>query len=165
MKRNVIILLFVLVLVPAHSAMARTCFLEIKYSFNNQSVAGKKVRGFKLFKNGAQICQVWKSTKRSFTCKFQSNSGKYKFTLAPFFTDKSIGAHSAPATLYIPKKSTNTWVTGTTSGGSSTNTSGTTSGTNTTRGNTNSRLSPSKVRIMTGVMGIVNQLLLEEDRR
>ncbi len=163
MKRNVIILLLTFVLVPVHSAMARKCYVEVNYSFNNNSVPGKKVRGFKLFKNGKKVCQIWKSTKRTFTCNFESAPGKYKITLAPFYTDSSVGQQSAPYTINIPKTQARSWVSTTNLSGSST-TSRTTGSTSNTSTNTY-RPSPSKVRTMTSVMSVLDSLLLDEDRR
>lgn len=168
MKRNVIILLFVLVMVPVQSAMARTCYMEVTYSFNkNSAPAGKKVLGFKLFKNGKQVCQTTRHSRRTIKCRFQTAPGKYNFTVAPWYTDKSVGRRSAPYPVYIPKKTSGTWVTA--PAPNKTNTSTASTG-RTNTGSTRSSgprpyISPAKVRTLTGVMGALNSLLLEEDVR
>ena len=104
---------FVFVIFTANLALARTCHLEIEYSYTPKANIGKTVRGFRLYKNGAKVCQVNRANARSFSCTFESDPGRYNFRLAPYFDNGSVGPYSAIYPVTIKEKTT----AGTTPGG------------------------------------------------
>ncbi len=96
MKYKIFFILLICFLLPfqATASISKKCHLNIDFSFEAPYLVNKDLAGFRLYKDGEKICEVNDPYSRSFACDFQSVRGSYGFTLAPFFSDGSVGSHS-----------------------------------------------------------------------
>lgn len=91
MKRYALIFLVVFFLAPVQTVFARTCNLEIDFTYVIPASLGKNVAGYRVFKDGIEVCAVANPGARSFDCGFESESGSYDFTMAAYYDDQSLG--------------------------------------------------------------------------
>lgn len=102
MMRILLFTLFLFVcLFPAQLFASHPRTLYIEFSYEEPELSNLELSGFRLYMSGKQICQIDSYFSQSFECEFQSGNGKFNFTLAPLFSDNSVGPHSAPYSVTI----------------------------------------------------------------
>ncbi len=77
----------------------------MEFSYEDPYDNNKNLTGFRLFKEGKKICESNDPDKRTIECNFQSAYGIFEFTLAPVFSDGSLGPHSSSYTADFSKES------------------------------------------------------------
>ncbi len=84
------------VLLPgkAHAVM-QVFEIAVEFSFDTGSVSGKEVSGYKLYREGVDVCQVGVIQPQVMSCMI-AGPGTYDFTLAVLFNDDSESPQSAP---------------------------------------------------------------------
>jgi hypothetical protein len=95
------IIILIFCLMPAHLFASQNRSLYIEFSYEEPDIPGVEVSGFRLYKDGVQVCQINSYYSQSFECEFQSGNGKFDFTLAPLFSNNSVGPTSKPYSVTI----------------------------------------------------------------
>ena len=93
MKR-LIFLLFSFALLLPEPLFANTQKVYVEWSFDYQPTENKVLQGFRLYKEGIQICETDNPEAKFMDCKFTSEDGIYKFTLTAVCEDGTENLHS-----------------------------------------------------------------------
>lgn len=89
---TVLLLLLGLVVPPLSKAEFQQ-HIQINFSFNSQ---GKEVTSYRLYKEGELVCEDNTDDQNVLTCIFDSNAGKFDFTLTALYKDETESLHSPP---------------------------------------------------------------------
>ena len=87
-------LLFVLLSIPGILTAAEPHTLEIEFSFNAPDFSDKHLLGYRLYKEGLQVCEATDYTAASITCDITAEDGTFNFTLTGYYSDNSESPHS-----------------------------------------------------------------------
>ena len=99
MKKNIFILIS-LVFLTAGYAFAGNHSVHIEWTYDYQP-EGRILAGYRLYKEGAEICANNTPTSNYMDCTFESEEGTFEFTLTSFCDDGSESPHSEPFTFTL----------------------------------------------------------------
>ncbi len=94
LKNLLICLSFVLVGMPTVSIGAEMQTLEIEFSFTAPNDPAKQLLGYRLYKDGEQVCDSYDHYTNKITCDIFTEDGIFNFTLVAYFYD---GTESLPS--------------------------------------------------------------------
>ncbi len=77
-----------------------TYSLHLQWSIPVET-GGKVLAGYRLYKEGVQICSTDIPTATNMDCSFESAEGTFAFTLTSIYTDDSESSHSTPYTFTL----------------------------------------------------------------
>jgi hypothetical protein len=75
--------------------------IQIEFIFDYQSVTGKSVTGYRLYKEGEAVCESPSPDTQYFDCVVSSGTGVFDFTLTARYNDGTESPHSAAFPLTI----------------------------------------------------------------
>lgn len=93
--------LFYLLLPAITNAAMEAHEMQIDFFFDSQSVPGKEIAGYRLYKEGNLECETGPIEPQSIACTVASPAGTFAFTLSVFFDDGYESPQSAPFDFYI----------------------------------------------------------------
>ncbi len=96
MKNTILLFLLILLAFPTLSIGAEKHTLAIEFSFNAPADQGKKVKGYRLYKEGKQVCQTTKPTASKMECQLLMEEDTTNFTLAAYYSNNTESPQSAP---------------------------------------------------------------------
>ncbi|MCI5164815.1 MAG: PKD domain-containing protein, partial [Candidatus Electrothrix sp. GM3_4] len=99
MKKKIFILIS-LVLLTAGYSFAENHSVHIDWTYDYQP-EGKTLAGYRLYKEGAEICVKNAPISSDMECMFESEEGTFEFTLTAFCDDGSESPHSEPFTFTL----------------------------------------------------------------
>ncbi|MCI5120041.1 MAG: PKD domain-containing protein, partial [Candidatus Electrothrix sp. AUS4] len=99
--KKIIFLLISLVFLIAGYSFAENHSVHIEWTYDYQPIEGKTLVGYRLYKEGAEICVGNTPTPSYMDCTFESEEGTFDFTLTSFFSDGSESPHSEPFTFTL----------------------------------------------------------------
>jgi len=92
-----------MIVLPANNLLAtEPQSIHIEWDFDSQGIPdGLELSAYRLYQEGNQVCQFDSPYDFAGDCEFQSNSGRYNFTLTAVFDDgsESPGSASFPFVL------------------------------------------------------------------
>ncbi|WP_457575203.1 PKD domain-containing protein [Desulfomarina sp.] len=75
--------------------------IHIEWSFDDQSVEGKTLVGYNLYKEGIKVCSDDSPADKKMDCVIVSEPGTYNFTLTALYSDYSESPHSPPYSFQL----------------------------------------------------------------
>ncbi len=75
--------------------------IHIEWSFDDQSVEGKSLVGYNLYKEGIKVCSDSSPEDKKMDCVIVSEPGTYDFTLTALYSDYSESPHSPPYSFHL----------------------------------------------------------------
>jgi PKD repeat protein len=94
LKNNLMWFLLALLVIPTVSFGAETYTLQIDFSFNTAPDPAKQLLGYRLYKEGEQVCQTAQPDSSSISCDFLSDAGTFNFTLTAYYSNNTESPHS-----------------------------------------------------------------------
>ena len=96
--RFLTLLTALLIILPANNLLAMVSHsIHIKWDYESQDVPdGLELSAYRLYQEGNQVCQFDSPYDFEGNCEFQSDNGRYNFTLTAVFDDGSESPGSAP---------------------------------------------------------------------
>jgi PKD repeat protein len=101
MKTNLLLFLLLLLVLPSVSIGAETRTLEVEFSFNAKDTQGKKVSGYRLYKEGKKVCETNKPNVFKMSCTVLIEKATPGFTLAAYYSNGTESPKSASFPLTI----------------------------------------------------------------
>ena len=89
MKNNLLFFLFLLLLFPSISISAEMRTLEIEFSFTAPEDPAKLLLGYRLYREGEQVCETGTPSTPTISCDFLTEEGTFNFTLAAYYSDST----------------------------------------------------------------------------
>ncbi len=101
MKNKLLLFLFIFLLIPGISASAVMCSLNIEFTFAPLDDADRQLLGYKLYKNGEEVCKTDDPDTSRITCEFLTEEGTSDFTLTAYYSNdtESRPSPSFPLTI------------------------------------------------------------------
>ena len=75
--------------------------IHVEWSFNDQSIEGKSLVGYNLYKEGIKVCSDDSPEDKKMDCIVVSEPGTYNFTLTALYSDNSESPHSPPYSFLL----------------------------------------------------------------
>jgi len=101
MKKNQLFLLLILILFPAMSIGAELRTLEIDFSFTAPEDPARQLLGYRLYKEGEQVCETTNPSSSSVTCELLTEDGTFDFTLSAYYSNSTESPQSPSFPLTI----------------------------------------------------------------
>ncbi|MGB3209626.1 MAG: PKD domain-containing protein [Desulforhopalus sp.] len=96
MKINLLFLLLLVFITPSFSFGAEMTTLEIEFAFTAPDTPDKQVSGYRLYKDGTQVCETHEPGVSAIACNFPTEVGTFDFTLTACYADGTESPASAP---------------------------------------------------------------------
>ncbi len=93
MKSRTLFFLLLLFLIPTISNGAATHTLNVEFSFTAPTSPTKQLLGYRLYKEGVQICETNAPSASVVTCDLLTEDGTFGFTLTARYSDGSESPH------------------------------------------------------------------------
>ena len=77
--------------------------INVSFNFDTERDPGKRVAGFRLYKQGKLVCETDDPKGESLECNIVGPSGSFLFTMTVYFEDGSESRHSEPFSYAIPE--------------------------------------------------------------
>ena len=85
--------------------------IHIEWDYETYLVPeGLELTGYRLYKEGAEVCQLDYPSDFAGNCEFQSENGQFNFTLTAVFDDGSESPSSVPFPYFLGPKEANAGV-------------------------------------------------------
>ncbi|WP_459947196.1 PKD domain-containing protein [Desulfocastanea catecholica] len=102
MKNNILSLLLILIVLPTVSLGAQMRNLEIEFAFKAPDDPVKQVLGYRLYKEGKQVCETNEPNVFKMNCALLLEEDTHGFTLAAYYSNETESPRSAPFEFAIP---------------------------------------------------------------
>ncbi len=99
--KKIIFLLISLVFLIAGYSFAENHSVHIEWTYDYQPIEGRTLAGYRLYKEGVEICISNTPTPNYMDCTFESEEGTFDFTLTSFFSDGYESPHSSPYSFVL----------------------------------------------------------------
>jgi len=97
MKNKLLFLLFIFLLIPGISLAVETHTLDIEFAFSDPGNPEAQLMGYRLYKEGLQVCETNDPGATGITCDLFTEDGTFDFTLTAFYGD---GTESPPSSAF-----------------------------------------------------------------
>lgn len=97
MKNKLLLFLFIFLLIPGVSCGAAFRSLNIEFTFAPLDDSDRQLLGYKLYKNGAEVCKTNDPGASRITCEFNTEEGTFDFTLTAYYSNDT---ESRPSTSF-----------------------------------------------------------------
>jgi PKD repeat protein len=87
MKNYLLLFLLLLFVSPAISYGSEMTTLQIDFAFDTSQLSNKYLSGFKLYKEGNQVCETYQADVSSINCDIPTEVGTFGFTLSAAYSD------------------------------------------------------------------------------
>jgi PKD repeat protein len=94
MKSRTLLLAFLLLLLPISSIGAENHTLSVEFSFTAPTTPAKQLLGYRLYKEGGQVCETNDPIASMASCNLLTEDGTFGFTLTARYSDGSESPHS-----------------------------------------------------------------------
>jgi PKD repeat protein len=94
MKKNPLFFLFLLLIFPTISIGAEMRTLDVEFSFTNPDDPAKQLLGYRLYKEGEQVCEANDPNTSRVSCEIYTEDGTFDFTLTAYYADSTESPHS-----------------------------------------------------------------------
>jgi len=84
-KNRLLFFLLLSLFIPGISSAAIMHTLDIEFAFSGPDDPNSQLLGYRLYKEGEQVCETDNPAATSITCDFSSEDGTYNFTLTAFY--------------------------------------------------------------------------------
>lgn len=101
MKNSFLCFFLLLFVLPSISFGAEVRTLEIDFSFNAPADSTQQLLGYRLFKDGVQVCQTNEPNSSTMDCSLPTEDGTFTFTLAAYYSNDTKGLKSKPSSFTI----------------------------------------------------------------
>jgi len=98
MKNKILFFLFLLLTIPCISVGAEMHTLEVEFSFTPPDDPARTLLGYRLYKEGEQVCETNDADASAITCDLQTDEGTFDFTLTAYYSDNT----ESPASPSFP---------------------------------------------------------------
>lgn len=96
MKKNIFLLIFFSLIIPG-SAFAVSHDIHLSWEFTSATPPeGTTLAGYKLYKEGTEVCNSDDPDDREMNCLFESETGTFSFTLTTLYSNNTESPHSSP---------------------------------------------------------------------
>jgi len=89
MNNKLLFFLFVCLVVPTLSNGAEVRNLEIEFSFTAPEDLASQLLGYRLYKEGEQVCETTNPTSSSVACELLTEDGTFDFTLSAYYSNST----------------------------------------------------------------------------
>jgi hypothetical protein len=90
--------LFLVLIMPTISVGAETHTMEVEFSFTAPDDPAKQLLGYRLYKEGEQVCETSDPNTSKVTCEILTEDGTFDFTLTAYYADST----ESPASPSFP---------------------------------------------------------------
>jgi hypothetical protein len=97
MKSNLLFFLFLFIFTPTISSGAEIHTMDIEFSFPATDDPAKQLIGYRLYKEGKQVCDADDPATSRITCEMLTEDGTFNFTTTARYSD---GTESPPSTSF-----------------------------------------------------------------
>jgi len=101
--RQILILIFSLMLFLQPALVQGTQVVSIQAAWQYTPPADKKLSGFRLYKDGQRVREISNPSARSINCQVEVKPRKLSFTITAYFSDGIESPHSAPFFLDLSR--------------------------------------------------------------
>jgi len=88
-KKNPLFFLFLLLLIPTMSLAAEMHTLQVAFSFSAPDSSTSQLLGYRLYKDGVQVCETNDPDASVVTCDFLTDYGTFNFALTAYYSDST----------------------------------------------------------------------------
>lgn len=98
MKNKLLLLLLVVLLSPSLSIAETMRTLEVEFAFTAPAELADQLLGYRLLKNGVQVCETTDATTSLISCDFLTEDGTFDFSLKAYYANST----ESPASPIFP---------------------------------------------------------------
>ncbi len=89
MKKKLLLLFLIFFITPIISSAAVMTTLEIEFAFTTPDNPAQQLLGYRLYKEGEQVCESNDPNASTITCDIPTEEGTFNFTLAAYYSDST----------------------------------------------------------------------------
>ena len=89
MKIKLLLFWFIFLLIPGISGGAVMRSLNIDFTFSAAEHSDRQLLGYKLYKDGKEVCKTDNPDASSITCEFPTEEGTFDFTLSAYYSNET----------------------------------------------------------------------------
>lgn len=101
MKNNLLFCLCLLFIIPTITIGAEIRTLEVEFSFINPDDSAKQLLGYRLYKEGEQVCETNDPNAFRMSCEIYTEDGTFDFSLTAYYPEGVESPHSHPFSFTI----------------------------------------------------------------
>ncbi len=101
MKNYLLFFLLLLIVSPAISYGSEMTTLQVDFAFDTSQLTNKYLSGFRLYKEGTQVCETYQADATTINCDIPTEVGTFDFSLSATYTDGTESPQSAPFSFTV----------------------------------------------------------------